>query len=224
MVAIRNNRKALTRVAAELFRVAKWDREKTRPALISPQAREHLALILTTAEAALRRLIMVFIQVNGVTLEKREPRGDLPDFSSFERGETRVVPKFNLIDPRLPIMGYTGSGERFQKWCDDRRAPHIWTIGICEPTFERPPPKDPTHLLNRLEAFDHALRTLPRQAVRMLKEIERRKSAPSGLKSVRPIRIGQPPGYRERRTHEADDVLRECMVLVQKRVEVTNPP
>ena len=71
MLAIRNNRKALARVAAELFRVAKWDRDKPRPSLLSPQAREHLALILTTAEAALRRLIMVFIQVNGVTLEKK---------------------------------------------------------------------------------------------------------------------------------------------------------
>ena len=217
-----------------------WTLGEERPATLDPYVRSVLARVLKPAEAALRRLIFLFIKVNELEHVERPCSGPLPDFAGFNRNSTSR-PLFNLIDPRpaiisamskvpIPVIRDWEPPEDDEDEDDDDEnsdhdvPPRIWHFGDPDPQEEPEDLPDPTRLLNRLEALDHAIRTLPRQARRMLKEIEKRKSAKPGLGAVPPIRIGEPPGYRKRSTHDVDDILRECATLVQEPIGIEKVP
>ena len=71
---------------------------------------------------------------------------------------------------------------------------------------------DSTHLGQRLNALMRALDNLPAQARRLMRWQAKRDAALKARRPTRisPIRPGLPPGWRERRIHEIDTVLREC--------------
>ncbi len=66
-----------------------------------------------------------------------------------------------------------------------------------------------------------ALNDIPRQARRLKRWEIKRDAALKASKPTRlsPMRPGLPPGWRERRTHEIDDVLKECHRLANDRVK-----
>jgi beta-lactamase class A len=74
------------------------------------------------------------------------------------------------------------------------------------------PALDATHLGQRLNAILRALDNLPRQARRLVRWQMKRDALLKAQKPTRisPMRPGLPPGWRERKIHEIDDVLREC--------------
>jgi hypothetical protein len=90
-----------------------------------------------------------------------------------------------------------------------------------------PTPTDATHLAHRLNAILRALNDLPRQARRLKRwefkrdamlnsltlrcsQSEPRRANPWRPTRFSPMRPGLPPGWRERRIHEIDEVLKEC--------------
>ncbi|MEL7429785.1 MAG: hypothetical protein AAFN43_07275, partial [Pseudomonadota bacterium] len=189
----------------------------------------HLTAILRAAEAALRRLIMLYVIAKGIKARVSAKRDDrpLPDFASFKRAEN-PLPKFNLIDPRPPLVMTWVNDES-----DERTNTDPFLIlslskdeeAYGEQTLRQAQGEDvshfnPTNFLARLQALDHALNNLPQQARRMAREIEKRKHLRSlpltddkplrGVWADPPIRIGKPPGHRDRGDHEIDHILKEC--------------
>ena len=69
-------------------------------------------------------------------------------------------------------------------------------------------------LCRRLFAIIGALEDLPRQAKRLARwrarPIEERRPQLST-----PLRVGRPPGHRQRQTHEVDEILAECHWLAR---------
>ncbi len=190
---------------------------------ISRETRLHLACVLRAAEAALRRLIMLFVIANGIKAglyNRKTDQRPLPDFASFKRAEN-PLPKFNLIDPRPSLTSFLilslSKNEKAQSGQTLRQAQ-----GEC---LERTSHISPTNLFARLQALDHALNTLPQQARRMAREIEKRARARAlpvpedkpllGPWADPPIRRGKPPGHRDRPKHDVDYVLQECHGLMK---------
>ena len=69
-------------------------------------------------------------------------------------------------------------------------------------------------LCRRLAAIKRALEDLPRQARRFARwrarPIEARRP-----QLATPLRLGRPPGFRKRQTHEVDEILNECHWLAR---------
>ncbi|MGB8819165.1 MAG: hypothetical protein WCC66_14715, partial [Rhizobiaceae bacterium] len=81
-------------------------------------------------------------------------------------------------------------------------------------------PLDATHIGQRLNALMRALENLPHQARRLVRYYAKRDAAFKAFKPTRmsPMRPGLPPGWRERKIHEIDDVLRECHGLAHDQL------
>ena len=81
-------------------------------------------------------------------------------------------------------------------------------------------PLDATRIGQRLNALIRALDNLPAQARRLVRHYARRDAALKACRPTRmsPMRPGLPPGWRERKLHEIDDVLRECHGLANDRL------
>ena len=81
-------------------------------------------------------------------------------------------------------------------------------------------PVDATQIGQRLNALMRALDNIPRQARRLIRWQAKRDAALKAHRPTRmgPMRPGLPPGWRERRIHEIDDVLRECHGLANDRL------
>ena len=102
----------------------------------------------------------------------------------------------------------------------------VWESGFdLTPAYSSTPaledhPLDATHIGQRLNALIRALDNLPAQARRLVRHYAKRDAALKANKPTRmsPMRPGLPPGWRERRLHEIDDVLRECHGLAHDRL------
>ena len=168
----------------------------------------------------------------------------LPDFSSFNKGSGDRKPLFKLIDPRRPLRlpdeaewygGKTGSpspriwtleeprpmvGDCLKHGREEDVAGHFPSSMTAEADAaaqnhqDEPGAADATRLLRRLKILGHALRTLPRQARRMVRMTGNKGPTPANRKPIRPVRSGIPPGHRPKPVHEADHILRECHGLV----------
>ena len=73
---------------------------------------------------------------------------------------------------------------------------------------------DPGPLIRRLLAITDALQDIPRQARRYARwrdePIEERHPQRESA-----MRVGRPPGYRQRTKHEVDEILKECHWLAR---------
>ncbi|MEZ5810263.1 MAG: hypothetical protein R3D45_02520 [Rhizobiaceae bacterium] len=130
----------------------------------------------------------------------------LPDFTAFARGNRPAC--FRLTDP--PRRAWSESAGRI------RVPPRISVPGVFD-RRPRPPELafDAGAILRRIEKFELALKTLPRQARRLNKLMARRSKAEPGQGGVGPLRPGPPPGHRKRPRHVVDDILRECHFLAR---------
>ena len=240
--AIEKNRDALARIVAGWLALLAWVPGAAMPKVLPSHTRRKIAHGLPAAEAALRRLIVLFVQVNKIKPpEAKSSKKPLPDFSTFNREKKTVKPpRFRLIDPRKPLVfgvtleapkesnpfRNTSAGVPRIRFFDD--APPLvplFAIEASSPAIEEKPHADPVKLINRLAALDHALNTIPQQAKRLARLMERRTKKPPGPGRVGPIRPGHPPGWEEPPRKEVQNVLRECHGLLTDRVvPIPDPP
>jgi hypothetical protein len=223
-LAIRRNRDQLRQIILALFALAGM-RVGGSLFTLRRDVFSAIMLVLRPAESAVRRLIVIAAHGLAPSLAiNRKPDGwpDLPTRGGPEAGETRGSPwqvggadrggregrkAFKLFDPLK-------SFDPESIWDNEP----VWEsfLGPSDPTIHYTSidetPLEATHIGQRLNALIRALDNLPAQARRLVRWQIKRDAA---LKACRPTRIspmrpGLPPGWRRRRIHEIDEVLREC--------------
>jgi hypothetical protein len=220
-LAIKRNRDQLRQNVLALFALAKM-RVGGPLFTLRRDVLSAIMLILRPAESAVRRLIV--IAAFGLPLlstTSRKPGGwlDLPprggDIAEGGRGGPEKRKAFKLFDPLK-------SFDPESVWDVEQ----IWesNLGPSDPAFHytstTETPLDATHIGHRLNALMRALDNLPHQARRLIRWQAKRDAALKASKPTRisPMRPGLPPGWRERKIHEIDDVLRECHGLAHDRL------
>jgi hypothetical protein len=220
-LAIKRNREQLRQIVLALFALARM-RVGGSLFTLRRDVSSAIMLILRPAESAVRRLIV--IAAHRLILKPQIPcpfviLGLRPEdpIITIPSGNVRAR-AFKLFDPLKSFdpdsiwdneqvtyesgYGLTASANQSQDaWLDHQ------TI-------------DATHIGQRLNALIRALDNIPAQARRLVRWQQKRDVA---LKASRPTRIspmrpGLPPGWRERKIHEIDDVLRECHGLANDRL------
>ncbi|MEM5502118.1 hypothetical protein WNY59_11000 [Ahrensia kielensis] len=198
--AINLNRDALLRVLGTLLAIV-------TPHL-SRQSRSAILRVLRPAESAARRLIVIAAKLYKEAQRKPASMAQsnrLPNFAAFK--PTAKTPRFKLFDPRKRLIEFQ-KPKQISKFM-----PRISVIGVSNPLFYKTrPPRELTtkNLCQRLAALQEALNDLPKQAKRLARQLEKRKTAPAGPRRVPPLRPGLPPGYRSNPAHEVDALLKEC--------------
>ena len=224
--AIERHRVPLLGFVMELFAMIGLTEGGTVERLSRPLYRLVLG-ILRPAESAVRRLIIV--AARDIVVEPR-PKRPFPAGRVISRkgqGKHKRGASFKLFDPRKRNDGVYGRRHKGRK--SEPRI-HVFDFDPRIPLFLRSQPapaapapapdpeKDDTvnagPLCRRLFAIIGALEDLPRQAKRLARwrsrPIEERRP-----KLTTPIRVGRPPGYRQRQTHEVDEILAECHWLAR---------
>ena len=238
-LAIRRNREQLKAIVLALFALA-GALTSPRRGEVSPQATERgfawflprstiamIMAVLRPAESAVRRLIvivaaglkpmtMVHSGADIARLADLHPWGEMSRLAVTEGGSVAKFRTFPLFDPLKsfdpdaiwdsePVFESGYSLTKSISW-HDATTDHT--------------PTDATHLGLRLNAILRALNDLPRQARRLKRWELKRNQRLAAHKPVRfsPMRPGLPPGWRERRIHEVDYVLKECHGLAQDRL------
>ncbi len=206
--AIKINRKALTRIVAEIFALLGLVRGQTVERL--PHALYVAATrLLRPAESALRRLIV--IAAHGLVVKPSSPRSMPRGLVIVGGGSKRTA--FQLFDTRKRF-----DFEKFEN-------PLFVTVKtyssfpnpLFNPRFQRRPEEPEgsmkaAHLCRRLAAVAHALETIPRQAQRLVRWKAKREKM-QNPKFTSPLRPGPPPGHSAKPKAEIDHILKECHAL-----------
>jgi hypothetical protein len=201
-LAIRRNRDQLKEIVLGLFVLA---RVRVGGSLFTLPSSTFAAImfVLRPAESAVRRLIVIAAQ--GLAVQPRPLAGEVPGIAG-RRGLLPSVRAFKLFDPLK-------SSDPDSIW----DAEPIWesSFGLARnpAVFENPDKTlDAILIGQRLNALMRALENIPHQARRLARWQIKRDAALKAHRQTRisPIRPGLPPGWRERKIHEIDDVLREC--------------
>ena len=201
--AIERNEIALLRIVSAMFALLLDARLPGSGLMIPRRVWRAILIVLRSAEAAVRRLIIIAARhLKPVSVKLRGP--NLPStFSAFAQNPVPLAPAFNLFDP-LKTFHFS----------EDEAESN--TSSSNQTGFDTTPVNAiPLH--NRLRALRHALADLSKQAARLARFNARRDAL---LQAGRPTRIslmrpGLPPGWRERSRYEVDPVLSECHRLVQ---------
>ena len=226
-----NYRLALLRVVAGLFVSAGMGSNETVVEKLPRHLRNAIFLILRPAESATRRIVAVVSRhldlpvyvaplkrdrsKNKSTGEKRGPRA--PQFCLIDprkyfpelhpnRQKSHRKPKPNgSTEPQIQvrIAGFDGAPD-FVIWSEPK--------AVLTPEDE----VSAKALCRRLLALKLALEDMPKQANRYVREVAKRKAAAPGPKSVPPLRMGLPPGYRRKHIHKVDEILWDCHCLVRQ--------
>ncbi len=242
-LAIDRNRQALMQIIAALFALAGLTLpglsrrslgEDGRRAITLPR---HLVrailLILRPAESAARRLILILaLQKNAGTV-CLIPRGNSASLANRLQELSKLSPNFHApafalfdtlksFDPDVIWNADPGAEIRFRSGFGTDLDPASGFRTL--PDSQEPVPA--AQILQRLAAISHALENLPGQARRLLRWQARRDAALKSRAPFKPVRItpfrpGLPPGWRQRRLHEVDDILKECHRLA---VDAMNAP
>jgi hypothetical protein len=206
--AIEINRTALARIVAEIFAVL---------GLVAGGTLDHLPRglylaaerLLRPAESALRRLIV--IAARGLVVKPR-PKRPMPKGLVIVSKGAKIMP-FRLFDRRTVFDFIASENPLFVKVkTTDSNPFNPFRSHYQPPPAEQDSGSHALHLCRRLAAVAHALETLPRQAQRLARWTERRKTM-ERPKFTAPLRPGRPPGYRKTPTAEVDFVLQECHAL-----------
>lgn len=210
--AIEINREALSRIVAGLVALLAAQGGAARLAL---PVYHLIARVLYPAESAVRRLILIAARglVVPPSLARPMPKGMVIQ----GKGAGRVA--FQLFDtrkhfsdaedvvtgafcgPRIRVVGDADPRSLFlAKFKDNAVAD-----GLCSAA-------ETLRVSNRLNVLKRALDTLPQQARRMVRWLQRR-AAMKDPAFIHPLRPGPPPGRRKNSRDEIDSVLRECHAL-----------
>jgi hypothetical protein len=222
-LAIKRNSEALEGIIAGLFAMLELA-GGVAVERITPALHRAVLQVLRPAESALRRLIV--IAARGVVVKLASPRPNLhprpakPTAKGL--GGSRPA-SFQLFDPRKrlkPVRAMKSTWRvpriSFLPPPPDPTVAAIFAARAARapaPAVPPPPPSDglvsAQGLARRLQALTSALADLPRQAKRLARWQQRRKTAPDH-KFLSPLRYGRPPGYRRKPIHEVDELLIEC--------------
>jgi hypothetical protein len=216
-LAIKRNRDQLHQITLALFALARM-RVGASLFTLPRSTLAAIMLVLRPAESAVRRLIV--IAAHGLKLKPKSPRsfvilGHSPEDPDLTMPSGAVPARaFKLFDPLKSFdpESIWDAQPTWESGFDIAR-----TGSTLEPAETQ---LDATHIGQRLNALIRALDTIPHQARRLIRWQVKRDAA---LKAHRPTRIspmrpGLPPGWRERKVHEIDDVLRECHGLANDRL------
>ncbi|MDP8998308.1 MAG: hypothetical protein M3O03_15090 [Pseudomonadota bacterium] len=201
--AIEVNRQAVIQVLDEIFALLELALAGTMLRL--PQAL-YLAVetLLRPTEAVVRRLIV--IAARDLAAKPIAVRPMPEGLVIVSRGLKN--PAFALFDARKRFA------ERDVQEATPEGGPRIHSF---ESFFQAHAPRaappdtslDATQLLRRFQSVKHALETLPRQALRLVRWKDRRRLM-ENPKFRSPLRPGKPPGHRDKPKHKIDFVLRDC--------------
>ncbi|MGL4490748.1 MAG: hypothetical protein ACRCU5_15020 [Rhizobiaceae bacterium] len=243
-LAITRNREALQRLVAALFALVGMVEGRAVNLLPRPVYRAVLA-VLRPAESAVRRLII--IAAFGLVIAPRLAQPFPGNIASAKGGER--LPTFRLIDSLKrfsPSVALVEVSDLDDIWdvededADEAEAdevglefdalPRISVPGYSDLAFAVPVVQsledliDAQPLVRRLAALKRALDNLPREARRLARWQAKRRSALIQRKPMRlsPFRPGPPPGFRAKQTHEIDDILKECHMLMLDRLAEVN--
>ena len=212
---------------------------------IGPITRRMILRQLRTLEAALRRLIVLYVHVHAIkpvaaTQKRNRP---LPDFSIFRAASNEKPLAFNLFDPRKRLMPFVEGDATISPFSGPDTAsdaplliPHrapltprilfpdqaLFWSGVGDRASHKEEEadmtllSDHTKLLRRLKALENAVATLPKQALRLARIMQTRETAPPGPRKIGAIRPGIPPGHVQRSNDPSHKVLRECHGLVRE--------
>ena len=238
-LAIKRNRDQLKDIVLALFALAKM-RVGGSLFTLPRSTLAAIMLVLRPAESAVRRLIV--IAAHGLVLKPQPFRsfvilGQRPEnpVSAMhpEFGRTRA---FKLFDPLK-------SFDPEAIW-DNDQVTYESGYGLTVSTIAHDAsldlqPIDATHIGQRLNALMRALENLPHQARRLARwQLKRDEALRSFMlrcehreprsthgwrpRRLSPMRPGLPPGWRERKIHEIDTVLRECHGLANDLLNAPN--
>ena len=221
-LAIKRNRDQLKDIVLGLFMLAKM-RIGGSLFTLPRSTLAAIMLVLRPAESAVRRLIV--IAAYSLVLKPATPRnfvilGPRPEDPASAMhpgiGRTRA---FKLFDP-LKSFDPESIWDNNQVTYESAYGLTAFPNNSHDTTLDHQP-IDATQIGQRLNALMRALDNLPRQARRLARWQAKRAAA---LKAHRPTRIspmrpGLPPGWRERKIHEIDTVLRECHGLALDRLD-----
>jgi hypothetical protein len=223
-LAIKRNREQLKDIVLSLFVLAKM-RIGGSLFILPRSTFSMVMLVLRPAESAVRRLIL--IAAHNLTLNPRalrdfvilgprpeDPVGTMPD---------GIIPAraFKLFDPLKHF-----DPESFWDVQTNWESGYGLTASV-NPSHDTAldhQPIDAQHIGQRLNALFRALDNLPFQARRLVRWQFKRDAMLKAHRPTRmsPMRPGLPPGWRERKIHEIDDVLRECHGLAHDRLNEPN--
>jgi hypothetical protein len=220
--AIERNSEALNGIVAALFAMLGLAGAAT-VARIPRSVHSAVLRVLRPAESAVRRLIVIAARGVVVKLAPSRPISRPMPVKPIGKGVgSNRPPSFQLFDPRkrfkpVRAMKSIRLVPRIHVFSPpDPTVAALWAARaarVSSPAAAPAPPSDglasAESLTRRLQALKSALEDLPRQAKRLARWQQRRKSAP-GHKFLSPLRPGRPPGHRRKPIHEVDEVLIEC--------------
>ncbi len=225
-----NYRLALLRVVAGLFVSAGMASDETIIEKLPRHVRNGILLILRPAESATRRIAaMVARHLDLPEYVKPAARKPVNKGTGKKRGPR--TPQFCLIDPRkyFPELHPHRLSARKKSKPNGSTEPQIQVriagfdgqpdfVIWSEPKAVLTPDDEVSAkaLYRRLLALKLALEDMPKQAKRYVREVAKRKAAAPGPKSVPPLRMGLPPGYRRKHIHKIDEILWDCHCLVRQ--------
>jgi hypothetical protein len=212
-LAIRRNRDQIRTIVLALFALARM-RVGGSLFTLPRSTLAMIMLVLRPAESCVRRLIVIAAHSLSPLPAISRKRANWPDLPP-RGGEIREAVRGGLENRKaFKLFDQLKSFDPESIWDVEP----VWEsqIGPFDPTFHYSStletPLDVTHIGQRLNALIRALDNLPHQARRLIRWQIKRDQL---LKAKRPTRIspmrpGLPPGWRQRKIHEIDEVLREC--------------
>ena len=209
-LAIKRNRDQLKGIVLGLFALAKM-RVGGSLSILPRSTLAAIMLVLRPAESAVRRLIVIAAAQIGDSYLGRNGIAPLINTGTGQGNCPRVSPRaFKLIDPLKsfdPESIWDTDHVNYESGYD-----LTTSARLCHDTSRDHQPIDATQIGQRLNALMRALDNLPAQARRLIRWQAKRDAALKACRPTRlsPIRPGLPPGWRERKLHEIDQVLREC--------------
>jgi hypothetical protein len=223
-LAIRRNRDQLRTIVLALFTLAKM-RVGGSVFFLPRSTFSMIMLILRPAESCVRRLIMIA----ALGLKPVASAGSGADIARLadlpprggdvrqDRGGREAHKAFKLFDP-LKSFDPEDFWDVQPTWESGfgLETGH----GYASTLASEDKPLDATHIGQRLNALIRALDNLSHQAHRLMRWQQKRDAALKANHPTRisPMRPGLPPGWRERKVHEIDEVLRECHGLAHDRL------
>ncbi len=231
---VEHNRLALLRVLAGLFVMAGLTPGTGVIETLPRGVKYAILKVLRRSESATRRLIAAEADKLADVAYVPPPKHEKSQTKRTDAPKRRAprMPLFRLVDPRKHLEELHPNrrarraaarkkrgGERVLLFriagFDGRPDYEEWS----EPVPELTPDDMLTAagISRRMQALHHALGDLPAQAMRMKREIAKRKAAKPGPASVPPLRAGLPPGYRAGGTEPVDIILRDCHWIAMRK-------
>jgi hypothetical protein len=220
-LAIRRNRDQLRTIVLALFALARMPVGGSL--FFLPRSTFALVmLVLRPAESAVRRLIV--IAAHNLTVKPRPPR-DFVILGHRPEDPVNAMPSGNIPTSAFKLFDPLKSFDPESIW-DNGQVTYESGYGLIACASHSHDaslghqPINATQIGQRLNAIIRALDNIPAQARRLLRWQFKRDAALRANLPTRmsPMRPGLPPGWRERRIHEIDDVLRECHGLANDRL------